>query len=64
MKCPNCGDPDAYVGLLEVDCPNPACRLYRSSNKKWDKKKSDALTCCGYCHRIGHSIANCPERSA
>lgn len=61
MKCPNCGDPDAYVGLREVDCPNPACRLFKGNERKTDRK---AVTCCGFCHKVGHTISDCPERYA
>lgn len=26
MKCPSCGNPDAYQGLTSIDCPNSNCR--------------------------------------
>ncbi len=32
MKCPNCGNPDAYQGLMSLDCPNNSCR-YFAGNK-------------------------------
>ena len=28
-KCPACGDPNAYVGATDVECPNPECRKPR-----------------------------------
>jgi hypothetical protein len=28
-KCPECGNPRAYVGMSAVECPNPNCRHYK-----------------------------------
>ncbi len=27
-KCPYCNDPHAYVGMSEVECPNPRCKAF------------------------------------
>lgn len=29
MKCPECGNCDAYMGFASIDCPNSACRFYQ-----------------------------------
>lgn len=31
MKCPSCGNGDAYQGLSSVDCPNTSCRHYQGN---------------------------------
>ena len=31
--CPFCGDPDAYVGLSDVECPNKRCRKFSQKQK-------------------------------
>lgn len=33
MKCPKCGTEDAYLGMFDVDCPNPDCRHYQGGDK-------------------------------
>jgi hypothetical protein len=29
MRCPGCGDENAYMGFSSIDCPNSACRHYQ-----------------------------------
>jgi len=29
MKCPTCGNEEAYLGMFDVDCPNPDCRHFK-----------------------------------
>ena len=31
MKCPECGDSNAYMGFASIDCPNTSCRHYQGS---------------------------------
>jgi hypothetical protein len=31
MKCPGCGNSDAYMGFASIDCPNSSCRYYQGS---------------------------------
>ena len=38
-KCPQCGNPDAYVGATAVECPNPKCSFY-SARQAADVKAS------------------------
>ncbi len=26
--CPRCGDSEAHIGLHDIECPNPDCKLY------------------------------------
>jgi len=33
MKCPGCGNEDAYMGFSSIDCPNSSCRHYQGSNE-------------------------------
>jgi len=28
VDCPRCNDPNAYVGMNDVECPNPDCTSY------------------------------------
>jgi hypothetical protein len=32
MKCPECGDKDAYMGFSSIDCPNMSCRHYQGNS--------------------------------
>jgi hypothetical protein len=32
MKCPGCGNSDAYMGFASIDCPNSSCRHYQGSS--------------------------------
>lgn len=31
MKCPECGNSDAYMGFSSIDCPNESCRHYQGN---------------------------------
>jgi hypothetical protein len=31
MKCPSCGNDEAYLGFSSIDCPNSLCRYYTPS---------------------------------
>jgi len=32
MKCPECGNCNAYMGFSSIDCPNTDCRFYQGSS--------------------------------
>lgn len=32
MKCPACGNEDAYMGFTSIDCPNSACRHFTGNS--------------------------------
>lgn len=40
MECPYCKDPDAYVGIIHVECPNPNCDHF--SSKVLEEKLKDS----------------------
>lgn len=40
MKCPECGNEDAYIGLSEVECRNSRCKFYVEV-KIFEKDKED-----------------------
>lgn len=33
MKCPGCGNTDAYMGFSSIDCPNSSCRHYQGGQE-------------------------------
>ena len=43
VACPGCGNPDAYIGMNDVKCPNPDCKFYE------DCPACGGQTQSGYC---------------
>jgi len=33
MKCPGCGNEDAYMGFSSIDCPSSSCHYYQGSSE-------------------------------
>lgn len=31
MKCPSCGNTEAYIGFSDIDCPNNQCKHFQGS---------------------------------
>ena len=56
MTCPSCGDPDAYVGLSVVSCPNSACPHF-----DWDAMRPNARTDESELERIRRELAEAPD---
>ena len=50
-KCPECGEPDAYVGYSSVECRNKKCKHF----------KLDRRLICSCCGGEGHSYVECPK---
>jgi len=42
MECPACHDPDAYVGIHEVDCLNPDCANFKEPYLEAKLKEAEA----------------------
>jgi len=42
-KCPYCGDPQAYVGMSDVECPNKNCKGFSQRQADDMKPKSKKL---------------------
>jgi 2-oxoglutarate dehydrogenase complex dehydrogenase (E1) component-like enzyme len=42
MRCPECGDKEAYVGLQWVHCPNEDCKFFDA--RYFESKKTRKFT--------------------
>jgi hypothetical protein len=51
--CPKCGDPGAYVGFNDVECPNPGCSHYvppTSTSPATSQKQAPSASAKGTIH--------------